>query len=380
MVAEATDPNQLPCRVNMSSTAQQSSPAPRRAKRDAPMTPVPTAAQEARRVRNELSPVGDDGLPVQPPAKVRLQIPDPVAPPADPTAQFFIQEIANMHNYFKQAIEHVVTFVDSNGASLAEAHKDIALLKQSCRDSPTMIEFTELERGVTNLVTEHAVMHKSVDLMTAQIEAMNTKMGIIDETKKALILLYQANTERIADMEHIKEVDNRFQENVTRDGTGLIAMTKDIDNRPKLLEKNSDRLWRISSASASATPGATSAACGPVTALETALENKHDQLMLEAKIDSIQERVAHLDGVYSHHNLQVEHEVTLVKDTLDKHDGLIAALQADAIGRIRDGHEGQGAHGHSAQPIPSDGSDCPHCIHVKELIMKTARMDPTSRP
>jgi len=203
------------------------------------MTPAPSPeAQESRQKRNTLSPVDQDGLPMveAPPAKVRVQIPDIAAAPQNIDAKYVVEEMKKMHEHFKQAIVHVVGFVDANTMAISQAKKDICILKQSATESPTMVEFDELSRAIPAVTTQAMKVQTEVETASAQLEALSARMeGLAAETKNALELLDAANTARIAETTFIKEVDERFQLHVTRDGNGLVAVTKDLDTRVKLL-------------------------------------------------------------------------------------------------------------------------------------------------
>ncbi len=180
MVAEATRTHD---RLTMAQTPAAVSPSPRRAKRDQPMTPTaPERVEDSRRQRNELSPLGgmaDGGVPavVPPASKVRLYIPDCVAGSNQATAQQLYEDMKTMHSYFKQAIEHVATHVDGNSAAIAGIRSDMNEVKLACKESPTLLEFQEVEVALTKQVTQAAVQDNTVEALKADTAARRPARG-----------------------------------------------------------------------------------------------------------------------------------------------------------------------------------------------------------
>jgi len=324
------------------------------------MTPqMSEDTKESRRQRNEMSPLGniaDDGVPaIVPPAKmVRLQIPDATTAAADVSVQQLASDMQAMHGYFKTAIEHVVGFVDANTNAIAGIRGDVNHLKIAVKESPTLMEFQDLERGLTTHITATA----NSSMVQAEVEAMGARLdGIVAEVKSALELLDQANTERIEEVRLVKEIESRFHDNVTRDGTGLLATARDLEVRVRLLEKTADKSWRVTSA------GATGAACGPATTFENEVSK-----VVEAEIVKMQSRIEGIDASYTQHYGSIAEQIHLLNDATQRHEGLIQVLQAASLGP-------SGAPGPHGRADIDDGSGCPHCIHVTRNVLKIANIE-----
>ncbi len=176
MVAEATRAHN---RLTMAQTPAPASPAPRRAKRDQPMTPTaPERVEDSRRQRNELSPLGgvtDGGVPavVPPAAKVRLTIPDCVVGSSQSTVQQLAEDLKTMHSYFKQAIEHVAVHVHGNSAAIAGIRSDMNEVKLACKESPTLLEFQEVEVALTKQVMQTAVHENTFEAFKTDVAAIS---------------------------------------------------------------------------------------------------------------------------------------------------------------------------------------------------------------
>ena len=149
----------------------------------------------------------DGGVPavVPPAAKVRLTIPDCVAGSSQSTVQQLAEDLKTMHSYFKQAIEHVAVHVDGNSAAIAGIRSDMNEVKLACKESPTLLEFQEVEVALTKQVTQTAVHENTFEAFKTDVAAISARLeGIVGEVKEALKVLDQANSERIADTNLLK--------------------------------------------------------------------------------------------------------------------------------------------------------------------------------
>ena len=127
------------------------------------------------------------------------------------TVQQLAEDLKTMHSYFKQAIEPVAVHVDGNSAAIAGIRSDMNKVKLACKESPTLLEFQEVEVALTKQVTQTAIHENTFEVFKADIAAVSARLeGIVGEVKGALEVLDQANTERIADTNLLKEIDAKF--------------------------------------------------------------------------------------------------------------------------------------------------------------------------